>query len=58
MNTYFESLESLLRKVADTGFVEVPLIRQAMIQDQHRLFHDGEFEHGCPICDKEMEEQG
>jgi hypothetical protein len=56
MNTYFDSLETLLNKVADTGFVAAVLIREAMEQDQHRLFHDAEFHEGCKICDKEREE--
>lgn len=53
MNTYFGHLENLLAKVADTGFVAVQLIRNAMVQDQHQLFHDGEFHNGCAICDQE-----
>lgn len=54
--TYFEHLETLLTKVAPEGFVEVPLIRDAMIKDQHQLFHDAEFYDGCPICRREREE--
>jgi hypothetical protein len=43
--------------VADTGFVSVQLIRQAMTEDQHRMFHDAEWSSGCPICDKERASQ-
>jgi hypothetical protein len=53
-STWFESLEDLLRKVDnDTGFIAVPLIRKAMTEDQHQLFHDAAWEQGCPICDEE-----
>lgn len=57
-NTWFENLEDLLRKVDadasnDTGFIAVPLIKKAMIEDQHQLFHDAEWADGCPICDAE-----
>jgi hypothetical protein len=60
MNTYFDSLETLLIKnrrspteAADNGLVAVTRVREAMIKDQHRLFHDGEFHAGCKICDEE-----
>ena len=52
--TFFEALEDLLRKVDnDTGFIAVPLIRKAMIEDWHQLYHDAEWTDGCPICDEE-----
>ncbi len=28
----------------------------ALRQDQHDLYHDGEFADGCDICDKERED--
>jgi hypothetical protein len=56
-STWFEELEDLLRKVDnDTGFIAVPLIREAMIKDQHQLFHDAAWTDGCPICDEERKE--
>jgi hypothetical protein len=56
--TYFEHLEDLLHKVDnDTGFIKVPLIRDAMVKDQHQLYHDSAWEAGCPICDKEREDE-
>jgi hypothetical protein len=57
VRTYFEHLEAMLDKVADTGFVEVPLIRREMIKDWHMLYHDAEFEDGCPVCDEERKNQ-
>jgi hypothetical protein len=52
--TYFEHLEDLLLKVDnDTGFIAVPLIIEAMIEDQHQLYHDAAWTDGCPICDEE-----
>ena len=51
MRTYFESLEALLRDFPVV--VPVALVRDAMIDDQHRMFHDATWEDGCPICDEE-----
>jgi hypothetical protein len=58
--TYFEHLESLLAREQANGFKTAYLtaIRDAMIKDQHQLFHDAEFSDGCPICDSERETEG
>ena len=43
----------------DTGVIAIPkpLVREAMIKDQHQLFHDAEWEQGCPICDEERKSE-
>lgn len=44
MRTGLEHLEALLDKVANTGFVAVPLIREAMLKDYHEAYHDATWE--------------
>ena len=54
--TFFEHLESLLDKVDDqTGFIHVKLLREAMVKDQHMLYHDAEWSDNCTICDEERD---
>jgi len=58
--TYFEHLEELMDKVEDdTGVIALPLplVREAMTQDQHQLYHDAAWSEGCPICDEERKSE-
>jgi len=58
--TCFEHLEALMEKVEDdTGVIAIPkpLVREAMVKDQHQLYHDGAWSEGCPICDEERKSE-
>jgi len=58
--TYFEVLDSLVSAAKADGksLIEVSAIEDAMVRDQHRMFHDAEFSDGCPICDRERVTEG
>lgn len=60
MLTYFEILESLVSAAKADGKDQISIssVEDAMVKDQHRMFHDATWEDGCSICIRERSAVG
>jgi len=58
--TYFEFLESLVSAARADGKTEISIssVEEAMIRDNHAMYHDAVWENGCSICDRERSAEG